>query len=189
MRKNVLKLGLLPLVFSLMLFACPGSDDIVTDVVKETVEAPTISPNGGEFGTELLVTLTCNTPEAEICYMLDGTEPNINSTIYSKPFSINANMTVKAMGIKNEYSNSPVATATFTKTLPSTGMIATIMVEGGTFSMGSPTGRANHERPVREITVTNFWMGKYEVTQKQYLDVNGNLDRPSKSTHSRTWSG
>ena len=51
-----------------------------------------------------------------------------------------------------------------------------VRVEGGTFTMGSPAnepGRRDNEGPQRQITVSSFYMGKYEVTQKEYQEVMG----------------
>ncbi len=45
-------------------------------------------------------------------------------------------------------------------------------VEGGTFTMGSMTGKED-ERPIHKVTITSFWIGKYEVTQGQYRAVMG----------------
>ncbi|MDR1277489.1 MAG: formylglycine-generating enzyme family protein [Treponema sp.] len=45
-----------------------------------------------------------------------------------------------------------------------------VLVEGGTFQMGSAKGR-NDERPVHTVTVKSFYMGKYEVTQKEWQEI------------------
>ncbi len=47
-----------------------------------------------------------------------------------------------------------------------------VYVEGGTFQMGSKDGY-NDEKPVHGVTVSSFYIGKYEVTQKQWMDVMG----------------
>jgi formylglycine-generating enzyme required for sulfatase activity len=50
-----------------------------------------------------------------------------------------------------------------------------VRVEGGTFTMGSPAnekGRKNDEVQ-HQVTVSSFYMGKYEVTQKEYQEVMG----------------
>jgi formylglycine-generating enzyme required for sulfatase activity len=52
-----------------------------------------------------------------------------------------------------------------------------IFVEGGTFQMGSEKG-SSLESPVHQVTLNNFYIGQYEVTQKQWQDVMGN--NPSK---------
>lgn len=48
-----------------------------------------------------------------------------------------------------------------------------IFVEGGTFQMGSEKG-SSFESPVHTVTLNNFYIGQYEVTQKQWQDVMGN---------------
>jgi formylglycine-generating enzyme required for sulfatase activity len=48
-----------------------------------------------------------------------------------------------------------------------------VLVEGGTFQMGSTNGESN-EKPVYTVTVKSFYMGKYEVTQKEWTEVMGN---------------
>jgi formylglycine-generating enzyme required for sulfatase activity len=47
-----------------------------------------------------------------------------------------------------------------------------VLVEGGTFQMGSTNGFDN-EKPVHTVTVKSFYMGKYEVTQKEWTEVMG----------------
>ncbi|MFN8348788.1 MAG: bifunctional serine/threonine-protein kinase/formylglycine-generating enzyme family protein [Spirosomataceae bacterium] len=42
-----------------------------------------------------------------------------------------------------------------------------VLVEGGTFNMGSEQGLEN-EKPVHPVTLGSFWLGKTEVTVKQY---------------------
>jgi formylglycine-generating enzyme required for sulfatase activity len=50
-----------------------------------------------------------------------------------------------------------------------------IRINGGTFMMGSPqneTRRSSNEFQ-RQVTVSSFYMGKYEVTQAEYQDLTG----------------
>ena len=47
-----------------------------------------------------------------------------------------------------------------------------VLVQGGTFAMGSDTG-VNDELPIHKVSVSNFKMGKYEVTQSQWKAVMG----------------
>ncbi|HNY22609.1 MAG TPA: SUMF1/EgtB/PvdO family nonheme iron enzyme [Treponemataceae bacterium] len=49
-----------------------------------------------------------------------------------------------------------------------------VLVEGGTFTMGSDTGPLN-ERPAHEVTVGSYWMGKTEVTQGEFKKTMGYL--------------
>ncbi len=56
-----------------------------------------------------------------------------------------------------------------------------IRIQGGTFTMGSlanEPGRNRNECPQHQVTVNSFYMGRYEVTQKEYQEVMGT--NPSK---------
>ena len=49
--------------------------------------------------------------------------------------------------------------------------IEMVAIEGGTFKMGvenSNLTRKDDEKPIHEVTVDGFWMGKYEITWEQY---------------------
>ncbi len=57
------------------------------------------------------------------------------------------------------------------------GEIEMVFVEGGTFSMGnSATNAPDIELPVREVTLSDFYMGKFEVTQALWVAVMANED-------------
>jgi formylglycine-generating enzyme required for sulfatase activity len=50
-----------------------------------------------------------------------------------------------------------------------------VRINGGTFTMGSPSnepGRGSDETQ-RQVTVSSFYMSRYEVTQKEYQEVMG----------------
>ena len=60
---------------------------------------------------------------------------------------------------------------------PVTGM-EFVWVPGGSFQMGDAFGEGDgNEKPVHEVCVSDFWLGKYEVTQAQWEAVMG--DNPS----------
>jgi formylglycine-generating enzyme required for sulfatase activity len=51
-----------------------------------------------------------------------------------------------------------------------------VRIQGGTFTMGSPAGepeRFDYEGPQHQVTVSSFYMGKYEVTQREYQEIMG----------------
>ena len=49
-----------------------------------------------------------------------------------------------------------------------------VRIPGGEFLMGSPEGEgSDNEKPQHKVTVPEFWMGKYPVTQAQYSAVIG----------------
>ena len=58
-----------------------------------------------------------------------------------------------------------------------------IYINPGTFTMGSPdsdTLSSVYEKPQHQVTLTKgFWIGKYEVTQKQWIAIMGTNPSPS----------
>lgn len=78
------------------------------------VKTPDISPNGGSFYGSQEVTITCDTDGAVIYYTTDGTEPTINSTLYTESFTLTESKTVKAIAVMEDMDNSNVASADFT---------------------------------------------------------------------------
>jgi len=48
-----------------------------------------------------------------------------------------------------------------------------VLVEGGTFQMGSNSSGEDDEKPVHSVTVKSFYISKYEVTQKEWYEVMG----------------
>ena len=66
-----------------------------------------------------------------------------------------------------------------------------VRVEGGTFTMGSPEdepGRWKSEGPQHQVKVSSFYMGKYEVTQKEWYDVMGTTVRQQRDKADKSWS-
>lgn len=59
----------------------------------------------------------------------------------------------------------------------STSIMEFVLIPAGEFNMGSPqneAGRDDDEGPVHRVKIANaFYMGKYEVTQKQWRDIMG----------------
>ena len=47
-------------------------------------------------------------------------------------------------------------------------------IKGGTFAMGSNDTLDRYANPPHQVTVSSFYMGKYQVTQEQYQAVMGN---------------
>ncbi|MDF1841443.1 MAG: formylglycine-generating enzyme family protein [Rubripirellula sp.] len=59
-------------------------------------------------------------------------------------------------------------------------MLEMVPISGGTFLMGSPAdedGRNEDEGPQREVEISPFWMGKFEVTWDQYDAYREQMDQ------------
>ena len=56
-----------------------------------------------------------------------------------------------------------------------------VLVEGGSFMMGGQDEEAmKREQPVHEVQVSDFWIGKYPVTQEVWKAVQGPDQNPSR---------
>ena len=110
-----------------------------SEVVKETVATPTITPNGGElkYGNNT-VTIACATADASIYYTTNGATPTTSSTKYTSAFTLSSNATVKAIAVKSGWNNSDVASASFTYTVE-TVATPTITPNGGELKYGNNT--------------------------------------------------
>ena len=63
---------------------------------------------------------------------------------------------------------------------PTTGM-EFVLVKGGCYQMGNSFGDPEaHDKPVSEACVTDFYLGKYEVTEKQWEKVMGSIPSANK---------
>lgn len=82
----------------------------------DKVKTPVISPGSNSFdeGTQVNVTISCDTADATIFYTTDGSEPNQYSAVYTSSISVNVPATVKAKAVKAEMTDSDTATAVYT---------------------------------------------------------------------------
>jgi len=62
-----------------------------------------------------------------------------------------------------------------------------VFVEGGTFQMGSTSG-SNNESPVHTVNVKSFAISKYEVTQREWLEIMGTTIRQQRDMADKSWS-
>ena len=79
-----------------------------------TVATPTFTPPAGTYYEAQYVSISCTTPDAEIHYSLDGSNPTEASPTYDGiPLYIEATTTIKAIAIKAGYNNSDMAEAIY----------------------------------------------------------------------------
>lgn len=73
-------------------------------------------------------------------------------------------------------------TPSSSKEMPKTrtvGDVNFVFIKTGEFLMGQPNpslvfqGSSKDEQPVHRVRISSFWMGMYEVTQKQYQNIMG----------------
>ena len=115
-------------------------------------------PNGTANGTRFLKTGSHN-----IRLSADGYEP-LSQTIVVNASSTNFSFSMKKVILKL----SPVIEALVNNM---------VRIEGGTFMMGTSSEQTDEadsdERPVHQVTLSSFSIGKYEVTQQEWQAVMG----------------
>lgn len=75
---------------------------MVSATPRPVVETPTAQPKGGEVNKDTKVALTTATDGAVIYYTTDGSTPTKDSNRYCEPITLNANMIISAIAIKDE---------------------------------------------------------------------------------------
>jgi alpha-L-fucosidase len=91
---------------------------------------PSIGARSKVFVEDTLVDLTVKARELNVRYTLDGSEPDGNSPIYSKPLRIDHTTTVKAQTFRALKPVSSVASETFTKVVPAAAAHIDGLAEG-----------------------------------------------------------
>ena len=78
-----------------------------------TVATPIFSMQAGTYFNPIDVEIMCVTEGATIYYTLDGTDPTTSSSVYSSAIHIGETKTLKAIGMKEGFANSNIATAEY----------------------------------------------------------------------------
>lgn len=79
---------------------------------------PTFSPAPGTYTSAQSVTISDTTPGATIHYTIDGSTPTTSSPTFTSPISVGSSETINAIAVATGFSNSTVATGTYTINLP-----------------------------------------------------------------------
>lgn len=117
--KNPVKTYTIPGVYTVSLTVNPGDNEII--LVKEdyihafagTVQAPTFTPVSGVYHEPKWVEIESETPDANIHYTLDGSNPGINSPVYDGPIPVEKNTTIKAFATKPDWNDSDITEAEY----------------------------------------------------------------------------
>ncbi|MBI9103486.1 MAG: chitobiase/beta-hexosaminidase C-terminal domain-containing protein [Spirochaetales bacterium] len=105
--------NLILLIFMAVLFF--GCDNSTTTPGEQTntVASPVIAPEPDTTNDYVEVSISCAEPGAVIYYTLDGTDPTVNSTLYTVPFILYEDTTVKAVAAKADMDNSGITIASY----------------------------------------------------------------------------
>jgi uncharacterized repeat protein (TIGR03803 family) len=101
-----------------------------------TAASPTFSPGAGSYATTQTVSLVTTTTGASIYYTTNGTAPTTSSTKYTGAITVGSSETIEAIAVASGYTNSAVASATYTITAVVTPVAATPVFSpaAGTYS-------------------------------------------------------
>ncbi len=85
----------------------------VAAYVAKKVTTPTFSKKSGTYTGAQILTISTTTTGAKIYYTVDGTTPTADSNLYNGSITVDKNMTVKAIAVKDGMTNSTVVSATY----------------------------------------------------------------------------
>jgi len=73
---------------------------LAQQINRNKVLPPRIEPRGGTFENEVTVRLSCETPDADIRYTRDGSEPGPRSELYREPIVLQKSLELRAAGLR-----------------------------------------------------------------------------------------
>jgi Chitobiase/beta-hexosaminidase C-terminal domain/FG-GAP-like repeat/Beta xylosidase C-terminal Concanavalin A-like domain len=101
-------------------------------------------PSGTSFSSTLSVTIADSTPSSTIHYTTDGSTPTTSSAVYSGAITLSASATVKAIATASGFTQSAVASASYTLTVAAGAPVADEFNESslntGLWTVRAPVG-------------------------------------------------
>ena len=97
--------------------------DIAITVASATVATPTFSPAAGSYTSVQSVKISEATAGATIYYTTNGTAPSTSSAVYSGAIPVGATEVIEAVAVAPGHTNSGLARAGYTITLPPSGPV------------------------------------------------------------------
>ncbi len=148
------------------------SSTVATAAYSITLPGVTATPvlsAAGTFTTPQAVSITDATSGASIYYTTDGSTPSASSNLYAGPIAVSTTETIKAIAIASSLSNSTVASAMYTVTLPASAFQNIVMSQAtsmgalpgnGAQSGGEPAGDTMAVNSNGDLIATNTYNNK-----------------------------
>jgi len=115
--------------------------------------------------------------EGDVVTVVTGTAAFANATIGTSKAVIFSGWSLSGVDAGNYMLSAQPASV-----MANISLVEMVFISGGTFQMGDVKNEgSSDEKPVHTVTLSNFYMGKYEITQKQWQDVMGSL--PERMTY------
>jgi hypothetical protein len=107
--------NLVPVVANGLVFVASNQQLQIFGLAGPVAAPPTFSPAPGAYSSAQPVTLSDSTPGATIYYTTNGATPSTNSAVFSTstPIPVSATTTINAIAAASGYSNSAVASGTY----------------------------------------------------------------------------
>lgn len=145
--------------------------------VPTPISLPEITDNSNFLLAPALVSVPTGSPSLALeTELAPPTPPAIVSEASKTPSPVIETLGFKTLTydkrgqIKDEQEK---AVKTFREPLDSEVWLELVEIPGGVFTMGAPASEIGPEteRPLHQVTIPQFWAGKYEVTQEQWRAV------------------
>ena len=145
--------------------------DIPYSSIKDNliVPVPVIVSESKTFKTEITVSIYAITENTDIYYTTDNREPDSTSTLYTEPFVVKKNMSVKAIAYQKDKGKSFPVTANFYK-IPDTWRISIRSKYDKQYSAGGPEGLIDGLRGQSNWR-TGGWQGYQDQDFEATLDL------------------
>jgi chitobiase/beta-hexosaminidase-like protein len=119
---------------------CAGYNSAFTGTVYgvQGAATPSFSPAAGAYTSAQSVIIADTTTNPTIYYTTDGTTPTTSSTPYTGAIAVSSSETIQAIALATGYSNSLVASATYTINLPPADFAVAVAPASLTISSGQP---------------------------------------------------
>ena len=136
----------------------------------------------GLFTGYLLKNLKISGLEVNEIFRLTGADVSAASNKQQVPAVYNQFFGVAFLNTNSASAPQPVPAPAQTSAPPAVNFNSTnisanmVLVQGGTFTMGSPASeweRMEYEGPQHQVTVSSFYINKYEITKREYRELMG----------------
>ncbi len=163
---------LMPLLIVSVLIACPTGDTVVPDAPTNVETAP------GNTKVTVSWTAPSGTGGADITdyTVYWGTEAAVTTDTTTKKSTGNGSVTsLTITGLTNGTMYYFIVTATNSAgesigSIEEATVVGYALAEGGTFKMGSPDGEGDADETQHDVTVSTFYISKYETTHAEYIE-------------------